>query len=161
MTEKWKKINIILSIVLVMLLAINVYVFAFRGAVSKYRREQLDIFIPRFSANEYIDESSLTDSITFHRFKLNRKENEQIKANIENNDAWHKFSENDKDLIEAFPENSDTYDALKRIDFTACFIAVYDLRNDCFTADYDGILSFVAAVYDEENSMYYYFEMIW
>ncbi len=158
--KKWRKLNIFASIVLVLLILANIYVFCFRGAISDYRREQLGIFIPRFSADELIDESSFTDSLTFCCFKLNKKEVQQIKEDTENNPAWHIYSEDDEDFLRLLPDSETKY-AVSKIDFTGCYIALYDYYNDCFITETEGLTSFICAVYDEENSMYYYFAMIW
>ncbi len=158
--KKWRKPIVFGSIILVILILANVYVFCIRGAVSDYRREQLRVFIPRFSADELIDESSFTDSLTIARFRLNKKENKQIKEDIENNSAWHLYSEEDENFLELLPD-SETKNAVRKIDFTDCYIALYDYYNDCFVTRTQGLRSFICVVYDEENSMYYYFENIW
>ena len=158
--KKWRKLNIFASIVLVLLILANVYVFCFRGAFSDYCRETMGIFMPRFSADELIDESSFTDSLMFFRFRLNKNETKQIKEDIENNSAWHLYSEDNENFLELLPD-SETKDAVSKIDFTGCYIALFDRHNQCFTTKTEGLTSFMCAVYDEEAGMYYYFENIW
>lgn len=159
--NKWTKINIVSGIVLVILIVINVYVFVFHGAVPEYYREELGVYIPYLKADEYIDESSFTDSLMFYRFELNKYETDKLKADIENNPAWHRYSGETEDLLSLIPNGSDTYKAVRKIDFSNCMIALYDFYNDCFVYETDGLNSFFCAVYDENLGMYYCFEMMW
>ncbi len=161
--KKWRIPIIFASIILVILLLVNIYFFCFRGAVYSYCRETMGVYMPRFSADEFINHNTFTDSAMFHRFKLNKYETKRIKEDIENNPAWHIYSE-DKDNLHELLITNDIQYAISKIDFTGCYIALYDVHNKCFVTETKTeplCWSFMCAVYDEENSMFYYFEMIW
>lgn len=156
-----KKRNvIILSIICGVLVCGAVFFFTFRNAIPSSRQQELDIYMPKFAPNEYINENSLTDSLSLRMYSLTEKEEAKVQADIAENENWHKFSVNDSVIIDSIPENSDTFSTLKSIDFNDCYIAVYNYNTDSFTDDAD-VQSFIASVYDEASSMYYYLEMIW
>ena len=158
----FKKINIILSVILVILLLSVVYVIAFRGSIPSYSRDELGIYMPYFSA-DYSDEyNGFTDSHRFYIFNLNKSEIKKVKADIENNSAWFRFTDNTEDILSLYPfvENIPA-----DIDFNNCYVALYSFGDDCFFYDADKYNNRAAstgcAVFDEENGTFYYFEMIW
>lgn len=160
---KWKKLNIFLSLVLVILLIATIHLYFFRGAIPDYFREKTDIFIPDFAADEYIDHSSFTDTSVFCRFELNKREVEKIKKDIETNDTWHKYSDKHINLAENMPGETDEMNiAIAEIDFSNCYVVIYNWHGDEPVRNYDEIApSFMCVAYDEVNEIYYYFDMIW
>ena len=158
-----KKLIIFLSFVFVILIIAIVHICFFRGAIPDYFREKTDIFIPNFAADEYIDRSSFTDSSVFCRFELNKREVEKIKKDIETNDAWHQYSDRHINLAEHMPGETDEMNiAISEIDFSNCYVVIYNYHGDEPVRSYGEIApSFMCVTYDEVNEVYYYFDMIW
>lgn len=161
---KNKKLVIFLACVVTVFLIITIRIFLYRGAVPDYFREKTDIFIPDFAADEYIDLSSFTDTLKFCRFDLNKREAEKIKKDIETNDTWHKYSDKSINPSELIPGGgTDEMDAaISEIDFSNCYVVVYNYHDDEPVRTFDEIApSFTLVAYDEVNKAYYYLEMIW
>lgn len=159
-----KKAFRIIGIVLAVLIAIPCiligYSYITRGVIPSYTREELGIYMPYFFADDYQINESPTDRSAYYCFELSESETEKVKADIENNSAWQRFTGDTEDILSLNPcfgpylENAG-------VDFNNCYVALYDFSNDCFVYDTQGLINCGCAIYDEENGKLYYLEMIW
>ena len=160
-----KKALRIIGIIMAVLIAIPVilmgYSYVTRGIIPSYTRDELGIYMPYFYADDYVINSSPTDSSSYYCFELNESETEKIKADIENNSAWHSFTGDKIEFAEFFPSFKEE---IIGVDINNCYAAIYLFSSDKFVEEKDvpdRAVNIGCAVFDETNGKYYYYEMIW
>ena len=159
--RSFKKINIFLSVIFAILLVAVVYVLAFRGSIPSYSRDELGIYMPYFSADYSDVYNGFTDSHRFYIFKLNKSEIKKVKADIENNSAWLKFTGDKDEFTEIFTFFEEE---MNGVDVNNCYVAVYLFSSEEFVKPKDvpdRAVNIGCSVFDETNGKYYYYEMIW
>ena len=87
----------------------------------------------------------------------------KLKKDIETNDTWHQYSDRHINLAEHMPGETDEMNiAISEIDFSNCYVVIYNYHGDEPVRSYGEIApSFMCVTYDEVNEVYYYFDMIW
>jgi hypothetical protein len=117
--------------------------------------------MPYSYADDYEINESFTDSSSYYCFELNESETEKIKADIENNSAWHRFTGDKGKLTEIFDFFEEE---IIGVDINNCYAAIYLFSSDKFVEEKDVLdraVNIGCAVFDETNGKYYYYEMIW
>ena len=158
----FKVIGISLSVLFVIILLPFIFSVVTRGCIPSYTREELGIYMPYFYADDFEVSNNFTDSHAYYCFDLNNAEIKKVQDDIKSNSAWFRFTGTTEDILSLYPFNEIIpADA----DFNNCYVALYRFSEDCFFYDTDKYadkcISSGCAVYDEENSKYYYLEMQW
>ena len=78
--------------------------------------------MPYFYADDYEINESFTDSCAYYCFELNESETEKIKADIENNSAWLKFTGDKDEFTEIFTFFEEK---MSGVDVNNCYVALY------------------------------------
>ncbi len=158
--RNYKKISIILSVILVILLLPVFYALVSQGCIPSYSRDELGIYMPYFYADDFEVENGFTDSYGCYRFNLNESEIKKLQADVENNSAWFRFSGDSEDILSLNPVFGPWMQDFD-LNVNNCYVALYDFSDKCFVYEIDGLHNCGCAVFDEENGMFYYLEMIW
>ncbi|MCD7828619.1 MAG: hypothetical protein LUG85_08840 [Clostridiales bacterium] len=124
-TKKIIICSIALCIILIVTASVT-FVNVFFGRISNAEREMLDVFLPKYGAENYIKEINLTDGISCRTFTLSNSETEAIEADIRSNGHWHSYCENDKKILQVVPYNSEIQNILASTDLSSCRLSVFD-----------------------------------
>lgn len=161
MKKALRIVGIIPAILIVIAMIPVGYSLATRGCIPSHTRKELGIYMPYFYADDYEINESFTDSSAYYCFELNESETEKIKADIENNSAWLKYTGDKDEFTEIFTffEEKMSY-----VDVNNCYMALYLFSSEEFVKPKDvpdRAVNIGCSVFDEPNGKYYYYEMIW
>lgn len=165
-----KKKYVLCIVACFILLSVPILYFSvFYGAIPE-SAEKLSVFLPKYSANIYVNEFNLTDGRSLRMFKLNKKEQSEIQKEIETSELWHLYTENDNRLYDFITKNSEVYDKFIAIDKETCYIAIFDYKDYKFInfenqEDSDSLLlswdwNYRVMIYDYNRNLYYYIELV-
>ena len=163
-----KKYIICITVCLVLLSIPILYFSCYYGAIPEYAQE-LSVFLPKYAANVYVNESNFTDGVSFRMFKLSKNEQDEIQKEIETSEVWHLYTEDDDRLYDFIPDSSEVYDRFMSIDKNTSYIAIYDFKNDKFidfkneTSDTSVLpldWNYKVMIYDYSSNLYYFIELI-
>ena len=160
MKKAFRIIGIILVVIILIPVLVVGYSFITRGIIPSYTRDTLDIYMPKFYADDFEVNNNFTDSDAFYCFELKESEIKKLRVDVENNSAWFRFAGESEEIWGLNPVFGPRMEG-KDLDFNNCYVALYDFGTDCFVYDTEGLNNCGCAIYDEANEKYYYLEMIW
>ena len=168
MKNSKKKILIPVAIILcIILIAVSVYFLFFRNSTPS-DENLLGVFIPESSQSENPDVTSIPFVSSMTVFELNEDEKAKADADVLSNDNWMKYIDSEYNVKEKF--NTVLFTSDIDPDLENCYLAIYDYGENMPDLplsvhpepgeDVITFASYLLAVYDSTNGIYYYIESI-